>query len=73
MNPENKQHWEFYLEKFANWKPELKEVRIGCEIIRDPELFISSHLEMIKKYPDRIGYPYLLRLLKYKQAIENKT
>ena len=74
MNPENTEHWDFYISKFEEWmkSAELKPIRMGCEIVQDPYKMFNGHLELIKfNKGNPTFHPYIQRLLRYKKQLEN--
>lgn len=74
FNPNNKAHWDFYIQKFEEWKQtvELKPLKIGCKNILDPEKMFESHMEYIRQRLP-IYLPYLEHLIEYKNALSKQS
>ncbi len=56
---------------YSNWKGELPELKMGCEDIVNPKIFIETNLERIKEsHKSKEVIAAFVRLKKYRKEIE---
>lgn len=59
-------------EFFNSYKGELPKVKIGCEDITNPQLFVSTALERIKQsHKSQDFIANMIRIKRYKKYLEN--
>lgn len=57
---------------FTEWLGEFPKLKMGCENITNPTLFVSNNLERIKQSPkSREVIAAFVRLKRYRKLIEN--
>jgi hypothetical protein len=50
---------------FDELKEKPKGIKIGCEIIVDPEKFFNAHMKTVRNVGKDIGQPYYDRMVKW--------